>query len=300
MFFPSPKPQKSCRPSCPQPASPCCITVGREREAEPAQSVPTPGTSARTPQDGGTLQTGEPWQPAAPAQVAAPSQQSHKAAAGWKADLEGAKALVLCPSGAPQLHNGDTVYVPSVLNYLDGSQKAQTSLCLCLVWGSAGSSLVEAAQSCLLPAPAASYLLWAAKRSCVFSQPEQHRLSTQQGSPHTGRTPPGCWSQAGTLPEARSSISVLSLCKPPWHTAGRGRAVFLDENHIYFTDTELHWWLILHTPGTHSSGALWAGPGCWGRIHTEKFVSSEGPINRQDGAPHSWAAPTPVKDRNIK
>lgn len=227
---------------------------------------PHPWDLCQDPQDGGTLQTGEPWQPAAPAQVAAPSQQSHKAAAGWKADLEGAKALLLCPSGAPQLHNGDTVYVPSVLNYLDGSQKAQTSLCLCLAWGSAGSSLVEAAQSCLLPAPAASYLLWAAKRSCVFPQPKQHRLSTQQGSSHTGRTPPGCWSQTGTLPEARSSISKqggspFSLQTSLAHRRQRKSCILGREPYLFHGHR-----IALVVDSTHTGDTQQRGPVGWARL----------------------------------
>lgn len=91
----------------------------------------------------------------------------------------------------------------------------------------------------------------------------------------------------GNLQARGQPKSALALCKPPQHAQDRGRAPSLDENHIYFTDTELHWWSILHTPGTRSSSrAPRAGPGHWGQ-NSHKFVSSEGPTDRQDGALHS-------------
>lgn len=139
----------------------------------------------------------------------------------------------------------------------------------CQRWQEPGRGSAE------LPAPVASYLLWAAKQSSVFPQPRADGLlQAQQAAgltPHREDTTrllePGRDFIRGTerhLQAWGQPKSALALCKPPWHTQSRGRAASLDENHIYFTDTELHWWSILHTLGRQQQGPT-GGPGHWGQ-----------------------------------
>lgn len=64
----------------------------------------------------------------------------------------------------------------------------------------------------------------------------------------------------------------------------------MDENHYLFHRHRT----ALVVGSTHTGDTQQQGTGCWGRIcHTEKFVSSDGPMGWQEGALHSWApAPT--------
>lgn len=140
-----------------------------------------------------------------------------------------------------------------VLNYLAGSRKAQPSSCPCLQHGAA-LVLVAAWQS-QRGAACSSSLLLAAWQSSVFPQPGKGGPSqAEQAARLTwgraafspcGVVPRGSGSRAGTLPAAHAAGSLRARAQlsasVPRHAQSAGGAAPLDENHIYFTDTELHW-----------------------------------------------------------
>lgn len=157
-----------------------------------------------------------------------------------------------------------------------------------------------------LPAPCSSSLLPALDSKaelCVTTAQTAQADHTAGFTPHTEDTSrllePGRDFARGTKGHRQAGGQFLLSANLPG-TQGRGRAASLDENHIYFTDTELHWWLILHTLGTHSSSARLLEQ----NSHRETcfFRRANQLAGRGSTQPGSCcrAAPTPVKDRNIK
>lgn len=130
LFFPSPKQQTSCRPSCPYLASLHGIHHSQGEGSGASMVSPPVGLVPGLPRTG-ALQTGEPQHPAnSHTEELLPRGQPCK---GQKLC---SSALLVLPSCKMGLR---TLYHPCALNYLDGSQKAQTGLCPCLQHASCGA-----------------------------------------------------------------------------------------------------------------------------------------------------------------
>lgn len=124
-------------------------TTARERGAEPAQRVPTPGPSpgplGLSCGAGGRLES-----------CSTQQAQGNRLQGG----LEVAKALFLCPSGAPQMHDGgkdtagSSVMLPLRAELPGWEPKGPAQLVpVPPAQGSTGRSLAEPARSCLLQQP---------------------------------------------------------------------------------------------------------------------------------------------------
>lgn len=313
LFFPSPKQQKSCRPSCPPPVSPHSIHHSQGEGSGTSTKHPHPWDLCQDPP--GWRGTAD-WRALAPRSTHLGSSTQPTASQGscWLEDSLGrGKNFAPLPfwcSPAAQWGYGHCVC--SVCTKLPGWEPKDTNQLVpvppaCLPWGSASASrsLAEAAWSCLPPAPAASYLLWAAKQSSMFPQPRKAGLlQAEQAAgltPHTeGITrllKPGRDFARGTEGNLRAGVSpnqhLLSASLPGTHRAE-------EELHpwtrtIFISLTQNCTGGRFYTHRGHTAAGPWElGQAAGGRIHTEKFVSSEGPmIDGQDRALCSWA-PAPA------
>lgn len=220
LFFPSPKQQKSCRPSSPQPASPRCIHRSQGEGSRASTKHPHPWELCQGPL--GQRATAD-WRARAPRSTCPGSSTQPTLTRGscWLENSLGrGKSFAPLPFWcSPAAQWGYGHCVRSLCAKLPGWEpKGPNQLVpvppACLAWGSAraGRSLAEAAQSCLLQQPpTCSGQL---SRALCSHSPERVascRLRRQQDKPHTGRTLPGSWSQAGTLPEAQRGIFKQGL-----------------------------------------------------------------------------------------
>lgn len=161
--------------------------------------------------------------------------------------------MLLCPSGAPQLHSGTkgtagrSSEMFPLCATLGWEPKGPTQLVPVPppspAWGSAGTgrSLAEPEWNSLLQQPPAC-----SRALCSHNTAGDApcRLSRQHSwgcvaPPHTRRGHLELSSSSAS--STAGDLQALIQPQPPQHTQGTGRPASLDKNHIYFTDTELHW-----------------------------------------------------------
>lgn len=276
-------------------------TTARERGAEPAQRVPSPGPSPGPL--GLSCGAGAGWRAAA--------RSKHKAtgckvALRWQKLCSSALLVPLRCTMGVRTPQAAALCSLSVLNYLDGSRKARPSWCLCLQHRAA---LAEAWQS-QHGAACSSSLLLAARQSSVFPQPSKGGSVVNVG---TGGLFPVWGGTTGLLEQSRDFASSArsreppsmgsALREPPQAGAKHRRSRVLEREPYLFHGHRIA--LVIdstHTGDRQQHGP--AGSGRRGRIHTEIcFFRGAG---RRDGAPQPGsrsccgAAPAPIKDRNIK
>lgn len=226
LFFPSPKQQMSCRPSCPQPASPRCIPHSQGEGSRASTKHPHSWDLCQGPP--GTEGHCRLESPSIP-------QPTVTQGSCWLEDsLQRGKSFAplpfwCCP--AAQWGYGHSLH--SLCIKLSGWEpKGPNQLVpvppACLAWGSAstGRSLAEAALSCLLQQPPTCSRLQS--RAPVFPQPQEGSLlqaeqaagltSHREGTSRVlGQDRDFARGTEGNLQARGQPKSALALCKPPQH-----------------------------------------------------------------------------------